>query len=135
MADASDALECWPVIRPICSRTDFWCHCERVSTKSRTPTATHGVLIRFVQFLCVFFRKLKELRSKSYHPIRVALFYPAPKIAHYVVFVCTRCDAQNAPPVRLKLRLLLTLSSTFSLRLALLRASTRFSLSSFFCLA
>ena len=107
----------------------------RVSTKSTTPTATQGVFIRFVQYLCVLFRQPKELWGKSCYPIRVTLFYSAPKIPHYVVFACTRCDAQNTPPVRLKLRLLLTLSLTSSLRLALLLVSTLFSFSSFFCLA
>src|SRR5262249_42068509 len=82
--------------------------------------ATQGVFIRFVQYLCVLFRQPKELWGKSCYPIRVALFYSAPKVAHYVVFACTRCDAQNTPPVRLKLRLLPTLSLTSSLRLALL---------------
>jgi hypothetical protein len=120
-------------IRPICSRTDFCFPSERASTKSWPPTAAHRVLIRFVQCLCVFLRKLKELRGKSYYPIRVALFYPAPKIAHNFIFACTRCDAENTPPVRLKLRA--TLSLTVFSRLAPLLVSTPFSFPSLFRLA
>jgi hypothetical protein len=64
-------------------------------------------------------RQLKELWGKSCNPIRVALLYPVPKIARNFVFACTRCDSENVPPVRLKLRSS-TLALTFPSRLALL---------------
>ena len=89
---------------------------ERCSTERGDPAATHRGLIRFVQCLCVLFRKLEKLRGKPCDQIRVALFYPVPKMARNFVFACTWRDAENAPPVRLKLRSV-TLS-IFSSRLA-----------------
>ena len=84
-----------------------------------TEQAAHRVLIRFVQCLCAFFRQLKELRGKSYYPVRVALFYFAPIVAHNFVFACTGCDAKHNPPVRLKVcGRPVMLSSSVSLRLA-----------------
>jgi hypothetical protein len=67
----------------------------------------------------VLFRQLKKLRGKPCDQIRVALFYPVPKMACNLVFGGTRNDTKNAPPVRLKLRSV-TLALTFSSRLALL---------------
>jgi hypothetical protein len=67
----------------------------------------------------VLFRQLEELRGKPRDQIRVALLYPMAKIARNLVFAGTWSNAENAPPVRLKLRSS-TLALTFPSRLALL---------------
>src|SRR5207245_7408779 len=107
-------------------RTPLWQKAHENLKKGRYlrsfwPAGTHRVLIGFVQSLCAFFRQLKELRGKSYYAIRVVLLNPVPIAARNFVFACTRCNAENNPPICLKLRARLrTLSLALSLRLAFL---------------
>jgi hypothetical protein len=54
------------------------------------PESTHCGRICSVQCLCLFFREVMQLRGNSHYPIRVALLYFMPIVAHNFVFACTR---------------------------------------------
>src|SRR6516165_7585599 len=79
------------------------------------PAGTHGVGVGSVQHLCLLFRHLQQRRRNACQPVGVAFFYLAPIAAHDLFLPCTRCDAENGPPVRGKRRRRLALSLAFSL--------------------
>jgi hypothetical protein len=81
----------------------------------------HGLRICRVQRFNVFFPQLKELRSKSCHPIRMALLYLPSVAADNFLLAGTRRDFENSPPFHFRLcGGLLTLSLTLSVSFAFL---------------